>query len=256
MTSILFATPHFLKRANCFEVSLLCSQISFFTELKQEKQQTTSNQQHSTLTDLETMTIERQQQLEKIFPRADVRGDDIEFTPPGDDALRKGSDIYDLVSRRSHHILPPSEDELVTKIGKERMILWFGTFYKRMMEDDRMAVLFDTSNKEANVSAAEHGKRLALALWSRWTDDQSYYDEYGPSMFARLKVGHQRAKKCPMRSKNLRGNGFTTGQRNSWLGHLWYAGEECDIPMKDQIVQHLATLMGSYGPFVDTEYEA
>ena len=136
------------------------------------------------------------------------------------------------------------------------MINWFGHFYKRMMQDPRMAVLFDTRNEEANVSAAIHGKRLALALWSRWTDDDSYYKEIGSNMFGRLQVAHVRAKECPMRSKALRAGGFTTAQRDSWLGHLWLAGEECQISTKSRIVQHLATLMGFYGPFIDADYEA
>lgn len=204
------------------------------------------------------MTTTQQQEIESTMPRTDVDGLDLEFTKNGDEALRKGSDIYEHVSRRSNYILPPSQDELVTKIGKEKLLLWFGTFYKRMMEDPRMAVLFDIRSEEANVTAAVHGKRLALALWSRWTDDDSYSKEVGPSMFQRLQEGHVRAKRCPMRSKNLRGLGFTTAQRDSWLGHLWYAGEECKIPgaMKERIVQHLATLMGLYGPFVNSDYEA
>ena len=202
------------------------------------------------------MTRTRQQHLDNIMPHLDANGDDLEFTRNGDKALEKGSEIYELVSRRSRHILQPSEHDLVTKIGKKRMIEWFGTFYKRMMDDPRMAVLFDTNHKESNVSAAEHGKRLALALWSRWTSDQSYQHEIGPNMFKRLQVGHQRAKNCPMRSKQLRGAQFTTAQRDSWLGHLWYAGEECKIPMKDQIVQHLATIIGFYGPFVEADNQA
>ena len=205
------------------------------------------------------MAVSRSQQeldLDTVIPRSDVNGGELEFTSAGDNALRIGTDIYEDVRRRNHHILPPIQEDLESKIGKEKMIYWFGHFYKRMMEDPRMAVLFDTSNEEANVSAAVHGKRLALALWSRWTDDDSYYKEIGPSMFRRLQVGHVRAKGCPMRSKALRGGGFTTAQRDSWLGHLWLAGEECQIPMKNRIVRHLATLMGVYGPFVDADYEA
>ena len=194
------------------------------------------------------------------MPRTDVDGGNLEFTANGNDALRKGSEIYDRVQHRHTHLLPPPQDVLETEIGKATMLTWFGTFYQRMMTDPRMAVLFDARHQEANVSAAEHGKRLALFLWTRWTGDPSYYDEVCPSgsAFRRLAEGHQRAKKCPMRSHNLRGAGFTTGQRDSWLGHLWYAGKECGVPLElnDQIVNHLATLMGLYGPFVDTEYEA
>lgn len=206
-----------------------------------------------------TATQQSPKTLENTFPRTDVDGANLEFTPDGSDALRKGSEIYELVQHRSRHLLPPTEDVLESQIGKEKVLTWFGTFYQRMMMDPRMAVLFDTRHKEANAPAAEHGKRLGLFLWSRWTLDQSYYQEINTtSAFRRLQEGHQRAKKCPMRSKNLVGHGFTTAQRNSWLGHLWYAGKECQIPLdlNDQIVQHLATLMGFYGPFVETEYEA
>ena len=203
------------------------------------------------------MTKTQQKHLESIMPRSDANGGELEFTHDGDEALRKGSDIYEMVRRRSNYILPPSQDDLIHQIGKERMVLWFSTFYKRMMEDPRMTVLFDVRNEEANVSAAVHGKRLALFLWSRWTDDPAYYEEFGSRGFHRLQVGHQRAKNCPMRSKNLRGCGFTTGQRDSWLGHLWLAGEELELPpLKDDIVHHLATLIGVYGPFVNSEYEA
>lgn len=122
------------------------------------------------------------------------------------------------------------------------------------MEDPRMAVLFDTTSREANVSAAEHGQRLALALLTRWTDDRDYYSRVsgGRNMFVRLHEAHDRAKHCPMRSSTLRTRGFTTGQRDSWLGHLWLAGASCDVPsaLCDQVVNHLASVIGVYGPFV------
>ena len=141
---------------------------------------------------------------------------------------------------------------------------WFGTFYKRVMNDPRMAVLFDTREKHVNVSAATHGKRLAFAVFSVYSNE--YAQKYlqldgrqpgkhsGRSMiFQHLEESHQRAKHCPMRSLRLRGKGFTVSQRNSWLGHLWLAGKDCNIPIsqRDGVVLHLATLIGMYGPFVN-----
>ena len=201
-----------------------------------------------------------QQQLEQVLPSMAANGDHWKPTRNGEEARKKGAEIMELISRRSRYILPPSEHELMSNIGgKDRLLLWFGLFYKRMMEDPRMAVLFDARHEETNVSAAQHGRRLALAFWSRWTGDDSYYDEVGADadVFQRLQEGHQRAKKCPMRSKKLRGGSFTTAQRDSWLGHLWYAGEECGIqvPVRDGIVQHIATVIDLYGPFVqDDQY--
>ena len=201
------------------------------------------------------MALTEQQQLETVMPHLATNGEKLQFTSAGDEALKKGTEIYNLVSRRNNYIFPPSPYDIETKIGRDRMILWFGTFYKRILDDPRMAVLFDTNHKESNVSAAEHGKRLALAILSQWTADQSYFHEVG-DLHKRLMSGHQRAKNCPMRSKKLRGHGFTTAQRDSWLGHLWYAGEECEIPLKDQIVQHLAAVIGLYGPFVKDDNKA
>ncbi|CAB9504560.1 expressed unknown protein [Seminavis robusta] len=205
--------------------------------------------------------MERESQmevLEKTLPRSDVSGSKFRVTADGNEALQRGTEIFEQVQRRQRHIMQPSQYELETEIGKDKAIQWFGTFYKRMMADPRMAVLFNNKDSEANVSALVHGKRLALALWSRWTDDQSYYHEVGNNMFRRLQEGHTRAKQCPMRSKRLQGRGFTTAQRNSWLGHLWLAGKESSIPPKlnDQVVQHLATLIGFYGPFVEANSKA
>jgi truncated hemoglobin YjbI len=208
----------------------------------------------------EVTATQHRKVLESTMPIIGVDGGALDFTEDGNDALRRGSEIYGSVRHRDSYLLPPSLDLLESKVGKMKMIDWFGTFYQRMMNDPRMAVLFDTRHEEANVSAAEHGKRLSLLLWSRWTDDPSSYIEISQSLspFHRIQKGHQRAKQCPMRSKPLRGRGFTTGQRDSWLGHLWYAGEKCGVPLEvnDQVVHHLATLIGLYGPFVDTEYEA
>ena len=196
-----------------------------------------------------------QQDLETLLPRSDADGFSIKTTPDGDAALKKGSEIYrETKGAGFFGIMPPSEDKF-NELGKEKLFLWFGTFYKRLMTDPRMAVLFDTSNEEANVSAAEHGRRLALALLTRWTGDRDYYTQVsgGQHMFQRLREAHDRAKGCPMRSPELRSRGFTKSQRDSWLGHLWLAATDCNIPsgLQHQVVHHLGTVIGVYGPFVE-----
>lgn len=192
--------------------------------------------------------------LKSLLPRPDADGSSFMPTKNGDEALRKGSQIFTASSAFGFFgVQAPSPSE-IEALGKKNLLVWFGTFYKRLMEDPRMAVLFDTTSEEANVSVAEHGERLALALLSRWTGDQEYFTRVsgGRSMFARLHVAHDRAKDCPMRSSTLRTRGFTTGQRDSWLGHLWLAGASCDVPsaLCDQVVNNLASIIGVYGPFV------
>lgn len=52
--------------------------------------------------------------------------------------------------------------------GVEAMFTVFGLHYCRMFADPRMNVLFDTRHADTNVSALEHGKRVASALMDRW----------------------------------------------------------------------------------------
>ena len=194
--------------------------------------------------------------LDKVMPRNDADGTNFQPTVEGNKALSKGRKIYDAASKYDYYgMRHPSASDINEKIGKDLMLEWFGMFYRRMMADPRMAVLFDTSHADTNVSAAIHGERLALALMTQWCGDPGYYKlrgRRGTHMFHVLQVSHQRAKGCPMRSRSLQGRGFTVDQRDSWLGHLWYAGEECSVPSKlrDHIVLHLGTAIGLYGPFV------
>ena len=192
------------------------------------------------------------EEVEGVLPRGDWNGDCIEPTKEGNAALKKGREIKSKNRRRGFFgVAPPSSEQIESVGGKPVLLLWFGTFYKRMMSDPRMAVLFDTEDEEAYVSAAEHGKRLVLALLSRWTGDGEYHRSYHGGMFHRLSVSHQRAKSCPMRSSNCQHGQFTKDQRDSWLGHLYLAGQECEVPqtMVEGVTNHLATVIGVYGPF-------
>ena len=189
------------------------------------------------------------------MPSRDCDGTKIEPTEEGNKALQKGAEIYNKSGRARSFSFEPPNRSLLLAAEKPKIVKWFGLFYKRLLSDPRMMVLFDASHADTNVSAAEHGKRLALALLSRWTGDPEYYSLKGrDNLFQNLHAAHDRAQACPMRSTRLRGDGFTTRQRDSWLGHLWLAREECgdDIPLelRDGVVHHLAAAIGIYGPFV------
>jgi hypothetical protein len=91
-----------------------------------------------------------------------------------------------------------------------------------------------------------------LALLTRWTGDGEYFriGDRG-NIFHSLHVAHDRAQECPMRSKALQGAGFTADQRDSWLGHLFLAGEDAGVALeyRQQVVHHLAALINVYGPW-------
>mmetsp|Transcript_62605 Transcript_62605/g.146925 ORF Transcript_62605/g.146925 Transcript_62605/m.146925 type:complete len:239 (+) Transcript_62605:49-765(+) len=190
---------------------------------------------------------------ELVFPRPDAGGPSEETET---EALRKGRRLYSLGnagSRRS--MMPmPTPNDIQSMGGKVGVCKLFGTHYRRMFQDPRMVVLFDVSQEDSNVTAATHGERLALALLGRWTGDRDYARTRG-NLFANLEVAHQRAKHCPFRSQSLRGRGFTEDQRDSWLGHVWLAGEEVgvDAQLCDKLAIHLASAMDVYAPFVSSK---
>ena len=77
-------------------------------------------------------------------------------------------------------------------------------------------------------------------------------------MFVRLQEAHSRPKDCPMRSSRLRYHGFTNAMRDSWLGHLWLVETDCTIPfgLLNHVVNHLASPIGIYGPFIESTNQA
>mmetsp|Transcript_1702 Transcript_1702/g.4754 ORF Transcript_1702/g.4754 Transcript_1702/m.4754 type:complete len:143 (+) Transcript_1702:594-1022(+) len=127
----------------------------------------------------------------------------------------------------------------------------FARHYTRLFSDPRMAVLFDTEEDDANVSAQEHGRRLALFLLARWTGDDSYYRLGRGHPIGNLYRAHQRAKACPLRHGSLRGRGFTEDQRDSWLGHLYFSAEDCGAPepFRNKLALHLASVIDFYAPW-------
>jgi len=64
-----------------------------------------------------------------------------------------------------------------------------------------MNVLFDKTNKESNVPAETHGKRLALFFLQYFGDDNEYRKLRGSRIFFNINEAHNRAKRCPMRGK-------------------------------------------------------
>ena len=69
----------------------------------------------------------------------------------------------------SHHLRYPTRKMVEAELGGvEAMFTVFGLHYCRMFADPRMNVLFDTRHADTNVSALEHGKRVASALMDRW----------------------------------------------------------------------------------------
>jgi hypothetical protein len=103
--------------------------------------------------------------LDEFMPPSNADGTSFQPTEEGNKVLTQGSEIYEKYNRRGFFgVPPPRQDDIDRYGGKETLKLWFGTFYCRMFQDPRMNVLFDVRHEEANVSAAEHGKRLYLAL--------------------------------------------------------------------------------------------
>ena len=58
--------------------------------------------------------------------------------------------------------------------GIEGLIVLFGCHYRRLFSDPKMVILFNKNIDDANVSAYEHGKRIASAIFTRWTGENIY----------------------------------------------------------------------------------
>ena len=113
--------------------------------------------------------------------------------------------------------------------GLESVFTVFATHYRRMFEDPRMSVLFDTRHADTNVSALEHGKRIGSAMLDEWFGT-TFFASLGrkySSARSQIAIGHRRAKDCPMRPAKQRGaRYFTVAQRNTWLGYAWMGAED------------------------------
>ena len=76
---------------------------------------------------------------------------------------------------------------------------------------------------------------------------------------------HKKAKNCPMRPKSQQvshprgsrrgGRRFTVDQRDSWVGHVMCAAEECgaSVEFQEEFGKWLAMTVSAYAPFVDAE---
>ena len=129
-----------------------------------------------------------------------------------------------------------------------------------------MQVLFDTRDKDTNVNALEHGKRIAATLLDEcW--GTSYFSQLGRGFSGAFAVmgTHAKAKGCPMRLTNhqiarpenhRRGNRrFTTKQRDTWVGNMMCAAEECGTSeeFKNKYGLWLAMTVSAYAPFYDED---
>jgi hypothetical protein len=80
---------------------------------------------------------------------------------------------------------PFSPDRVEEELGGlEGVFTVFACHYRRIFEDPRMNVLFDTRFEDTNVSALEHGKRIGSAMLDQW---------FGTSFYPSLKRDHSRA---------------------------------------------------------------
>ena len=91
--------------------------------------------------------------------------------------------------------------------GKENILKMYAEFYRLFMTDPFMNVLFDMRDPDTAVGYATHGERLAGWLLARNGNDNSVYKLPGRlgSIGANSNRAHTRAKKCPMRGKELLG---------------------------------------------------
>lgn len=160
----------------------------------------------------------------------------------------------------------PSLEEIEAELGGvEGFFTLFGIHYCNMFANPRMSILFDVRNADTNVSAYEHGKRVAAVMLNRWHGTNHWKQLNRGQFFNALEKAHQRAKRCPMRPKEeqvKRPEGhpraqawFTVKQRDSWLGHVVAAAEECGASktFQKKLGSALSRAMPFYAPFADEE---
>lgn len=142
--------------------------------------------------------------------------------------------------------------------GIDGVFTLFACHYRRMFEDPRMRVLFDTRHDDTNVSALEHGKRIGSAMADQWFGTSFYQSLGRDSSLAAIQIGpsHARAKQCPMRPREHRRSGmFTVAQRNTWLGYAWMGAEDIGTSeeFRDQMVDWIAGNLGFMGEFLNED---
>ena len=163
----------------------------------------------------------------------------------------------------------PSMDELEKELGGvDGFFTLFGCHYAGMFSNPRMHILFDTRDKEDSESSAlDHGKRIASTLLDLWYNT-NYFSSLGRGFSGAFKVvsTHEKAKNCPMRpssqqTKLPKGAGhrankrFTVKQRDSWLGHVILAADQCGTSKEFQtkLGSWLAMTVSAYAPFYNEE---
>jgi len=205
--------------------------------------------------------------------------DEPEETPEGNRALERGRwanahrkpaphDSGRTGAMRSGF---PSRAELENELGGiEGFFTLFGLHYVNMFNNPRMSVLFDTRDPDSAACAMEHGKRVAATFLDEWGKQSA---EYGGGYFAQLGRGfdggfavmhtHAKAKQCPMRPRSQQqalpkghpraNRRFTCAQRDSWVGSIMCAAEECgtSVEFQNKLGLWLAMTVSAYAPFVD-----
>jgi hypothetical protein len=142
--------------------------------------------------------------------------------------------------------------------GIDGIFTLFACLYRRMFEDPRMRVLFDTRHDDTNVSALEHGKRIGSAMSDQWFGTSFYPSLKRDSSRAAIQIGpsHGRAKQCPMRPREHRRSGmFTVAQRNTWLGYAWMGAEDIGTSeeFREKMIDWIAGNLGFMGQFLDED---
>eukprot|EP00966_Prymnesium_polylepis_P314618 7270083-Prymnesium_polylepis.1 len=200
-------------------------------------------------------------------------------TPEGDRALERGRRANanrkpaprDSGSTGSVNGGYPTRRELDCELGGPRGFFTLcGLHYCHMFANPRMSVLFDTRKPDSAACAMDHGKRIAatlLDLWYGWVPffGAGYFLSTGRGFSGAFAVmgTHADAKRCPMRPLSQqvslptgRGNRrFTTNQRDTWVGSLMCAAEECGTSpeFQEKFGLWLAMTVSAYAPFVDEE---
>lgn len=210
----------------------------------------------------------------QAFVDAPQEGD--RSTPEGDRALEKGrwASAHRKPAPRDAGRMGlfnpgfPSPEELDEELGGvDGLYTVFGVHYCRMFVNPRMLVLFDTrSEEDANTSAMDHGRRIVCALMDQIHGTATYATlGRGFSGFFAVTPTHNKAKACPMRPLSQqvplpkghpRANArFTTDQRDTWVGNVMCAAEECGTSeaFQTKLGLWLAMQVSVYAPFMKEE---
>ena len=91
--------------------------------------------------------------------------------------------------------------------GKENILGMYEDFYRLFMTDPVLNVLFDMRDPDTAVGYAAHSERLAGWFLSRNGNDRAVHKLPGRegNVGGNSARAHNRAKACPMRGKELKG---------------------------------------------------